>query len=86
MSTACYLHTDGPAEKGNQIIERYLWTFAVANKCRWDCLLSLVEFRYNSHVHQAHGMSPFQVDLQYNPRMPLDVMAGQSNPGLKVAL
>jgi hypothetical protein len=80
MSTAFHSQTDGLAEKANQIVERYFRTFAAANERRWDRLLSLAEFSYNSHVHQAHGMSPFEADLGYNARMPLDVMAAATKP------
>jgi hypothetical protein len=67
----------------NQIIERNLQTFAVTNEFRWDRLLGVAEFSYNSHIHQAHGMSPFKADLGYNPPMPFNVMAAaiKTQPG-----
>jgi hypothetical protein len=37
----------------------------------WDTLLAIPEFGYNSHCHQSIGMSPFEADLGYIPRMPL---------------
>jgi hypothetical protein len=78
MSTAFYPQTDGQAEKANGIVERYLRTFAADNERRWDRLLGLAEFSYNSHVHKATGMTPFEADIAENPRMPLDVMAAAS--------
>jgi hypothetical protein len=83
MSTAFHPETDGLAEKANEIVERYLRTFAAGNERKWDELLPLAEFSYNSHVHKAHGMTPFEADLGYNPRMPMDILAvtGQPKPG-----
>jgi hypothetical protein len=34
-----------------------------------------VEFPYNSHCHKSSGISPFEADLGYIPKMPLDTMA-----------
>ena len=82
MSSAFHPQTDGQAEKANSIVERYLRTFAAANERHWDRLLALAEFSYNSHVHKATGMSPFEADTAENPRMPLDVLAAASRrPG-----
>ena len=82
MSTAFHPQTDGQAEKANSIVERYLCTFAAANERHWDRLLALAEFSYNSHIHKATGMSPFEADTAENPRMPLDVLATASRrPG-----
>jgi hypothetical protein len=78
MSTAFHPQTDGQAEKANSIVERYLRSFTAGNERKWDRLLALAEFSYNSHVHKATGMSPFEADLTENPRMPLSVMAGAS--------
>jgi len=78
MSTAFHPQTDGEAEKANSIVERYLRSFTAGNERKWDRLLALAEFSYNSHVHKATGMSPFEADLTENPRMPLSVMAGAS--------
>ena len=75
MSTAFHPQTDGQAEKANSIVERYLRTFAAANERDWDRLLAMTEFSYNSHVHKAAGLSPFEADTTENPRMPLHVIA-----------
>jgi hypothetical protein len=81
MSTAFHPQTDGQAEKANSIVERYLRSFVAGNERKWDRMLALAEFSYNSHVHKATGMSPFEADLTQNPRMPLSVMAGTSRLG-----
>ena len=82
MSTAFHPQSDGQAEKANSIVERYLRTFPVANERHWDRLLALAEFSYNSHIHKATAMSPFEANTAENPRMPLDVLAAASRwPG-----
>ncbi|KAF8252139.1 hypothetical protein K440DRAFT_506635, partial [Wilcoxina mikolae CBS 423.85] len=59
MSTTFNLQTNVLVEKVNQIREWFLWIFAAANKHRWDHLLILVEFSYNSHMFRTYGMSSF---------------------------
>jgi len=41
----------------------------------WSWLLPLAEFTYNAAKHKAIGMSPFEVDIRYIPRLPLDLLA-----------
>ena len=38
-------------------------------------LLPLVEFTYNAAKHKAIGMVPFEADIGYIPRLPLDLLA-----------
>ena len=62
MFTAFHPQTDGQAQKANSIVKRYLRTFAAVNERHWDSLLALADFSYNSHVHKATRMSPFEAD------------------------
>ena len=64
MSTAFHPQTDGQVDKANSIVERYLRTFTTANECHWDRLLALAEFSYDSHIHKATGLSPFEADTR----------------------
>jgi hypothetical protein len=73
MSTAFHPQTDGQAEKANSVVERYLRAYAVSKD--WDQFLALAEFAYNASRHQSLEMSPFEADLGYIPRMPLDAVA-----------
>ena len=75
MSTAFHPQTDGQAEKANSIVERYLRAYATNRQRTWDRLLSLAEFAYNSTIQIAIGMTPFEADIGYVPRMPLDSIA-----------
>jgi hypothetical protein len=75
MSTAFHPQTDGQAEKANSMVERYLRAYTASRQGEWDQLLSLAEFAYNASRHQSLEMSPFEADLGYIPRMPLDAVA-----------
>jgi len=75
MSTAFHPQTDGLAEKANSIVERYLRAYKTNRQRSWDKLLSLAEFAYNSTIQTAIKMTPFEADIGYVPRMPLDTLA-----------
>jgi len=79
MSTAFHPQTDGQAEMANSIVERYLRSFVQTRPQEWDRLLSLAEFSYDAHRHQSTGLAPFEADLGYIPRLPMDVIA-ESRP------
>ena len=74
MSSAYHPQTDGQTEKVNHVIGTYLRAFSRHDPDRWDEILPLGEFAYNSSVHAATGSSPFELDLGYTPRMPVDVV------------
>ena len=38
-------------------------------------MLVLAEFTYNAAKHKAIGMLPFEADIGYIPRLPLDLLA-----------
>ena len=75
MSTAFHPQSDGQAEKANSIVETYLRAFASTEPTRWKHLLPLAEFAYNSARHSATKLAPFEADLGYIPRLPIDIMA-----------
>jgi hypothetical protein len=75
MSTAFHPQTDGQAEKANSIVERYLRAYAGERQNEAERLLTLAEFAYNAIRQKSIEMSPFEADLTYIPRMPLDALA-----------
>ena len=77
MSTAFHPQTDGQAEKANSIVERYLRSFVLTRPQERDRLLALAEFSYNAHRHKSTGLAPFEADLGYIPRLPMDIIAGR---------
>jgi hypothetical protein len=74
FSTTFYPHTDGLAEKANSTIKTFLRAYAVENVQNWDHLLPLAEFTYNSSKHKTTKRCPFEVDIGYVPRLPLDLL------------
>ena len=76
MSTAFHPQTDGQAEKANSIVERYLRAYTTDRQDDWDQMLAMAEFAYNASRQKSLEMSPFEADLGYIPRVPLDAVVG----------
>ena len=86
MSTAYHPQSDGQAEKANATLETFLKAYIAQLKSpeQWSRLLPLAEFTYNAAKHKAIGMSPFEADIGYVPRLPLDLLApGPRTPASK---
>ena len=79
FSTAFHPQTDGLAEKANGTVQTFLRAYASDNLQKWDRHLALAEFTYNSSKHKVTGLSPFEVDIGYVPRLPLDFLADSSS-------
>lgn len=79
-SSPFHPQTDGASEKANSVVMTFLRAF-VTSKPRWDKLLPLAEFVYNSSHHDSIGMSPFELDLGWKPRSPLDMIVNQGGVG-----
>jgi hypothetical protein len=77
MSTACHPQSDRQAEKSNATLETFLKAYIAQLPFpeQWTRLLPLAEFTYNAAKHKAIGMSPFEADIGYVPRLPLDLLA-----------
>jgi hypothetical protein len=46
----------------------------------WDEMLPLAEFAYNSSVHRSTKMTPFRLDLGWDPEIPLSALATAARP------
>ena len=77
MSTTYHPQSDGQAEKANATLEMFLKTYIsqLPRTEQWVRLLPLAEFAYNAAKHKAIGMAPFEADIGYVPRLPLDHLA-----------
>jgi len=77
MSTAYHPQSDGQAEKANATLETFLKAHIaqLPRPEQWVRLLPLAEFTYNAVKHKAIGMAPFETDIGYVPRLPLDLLA-----------
>jgi len=80
MSTAFHPETDGLSENSNKTVVRYLRGFTTHDQANWDDYLPLAEYGYNSSVHRSTKMTPFELDLGYEPPLPLDLIADLQRP------
>jgi hypothetical protein len=80
MSTAFHPEMDGLSESSNNMVIRYLRGFATQDQANWDDYLPLAKYAYNSSVHCSTKLTPFALDLGYEPRLPLDVIADLQRP------
>ena len=78
MSSSRHPQTDGASEIMNRMVENYLRCYCNYNQDNWDELLPGAEFAYNSATSENLGMSPFEVDLGWNPKSPLDMLVGNT--------
>jgi len=76
-STAYHPQSDGQVEKVNATLETFLKAYIAQLPFpgHWTQLLPLAEFTYNVARHKAIGMSPFEADIGYIPRLSLDLLA-----------
>ncbi len=72
LSTAFHPQTDGQTERQNSTMEQYLRAFVCWEQDDWVQWLSTAEFAYNNAKNSTTGMSPFEANLGYSPRMSWD--------------
>lgn len=75
MSTSRHPQTDGATEIMNHMIGNYLRCYCGFNQDYWDKLLTTAEFAYNSAKVESLKMSPFEMDLGWLPKSPLELLA-----------
>jgi hypothetical protein len=68
MSSSYHPQSDGQTERLNQTMETFLRCFVNSCPSKWIHWLSQVEYWYNSCVHSALGMSPFEALYGYKPK------------------
>lgn len=73
MSSTHHPQTDGTSEIMNRMVENYLRCYCSLRQDDWDEFLPAAEFAYNSAKSEELQATPFQVDLGWNPRGPLDM-------------
>jgi hypothetical protein len=61
MSSAYHPQTDGQTEIVNKALQQYLRCFVHQQPKEWGKYLHWAEWHYNTSIHSATGMSPFQV-------------------------
>jgi len=78
QSTAFHPQTDGQSEVMNRMVETYLRSYCSFHQDDWDLHLPLAEFSYSSAAHALTGVSPFVLDLGWQPRHPIDFLSKTS--------
>lgn len=79
MSTSHHPQTDGSSEITNRMIENYLRCFCDHNQQDWDRLLTSAEFAYNSSDIPHMNISPFELDIGWKPKSPLELLSSRSD-------
>jgi hypothetical protein len=72
LSTAYHPQTDGQTENANQWIDQRLRPFVNTFQDDWSSLIHQVDYTAANLPHDSTGLSPFQVELGYQPRMDID--------------
>jgi putative transposase len=83
MSTVFHTETDCLSENLNKTVVCYLRGFATHDQGNWDNYLPFAEYAYNSSIHRSTKQTPFELDLGYNPPLPLDLIADLQRPQAK---
>ncbi len=80
MSTSSHPQTDGSSEIKNRMVKILLKFYSNLERDDWDTLLTAAEFSSNSVQISRKGMSPFEVDLGWNPKSSVDFLIELSLP------
>lgn len=77
MATSHDPQTDGISEITNRMIGNYLRCFCDHNQGDWDTLLTSAEFAHNSANVSNMDISPFELDLGWKPKSPIELVCSQ---------
>lgn len=77
VSSSRHPQTDAAYEVMNRMLDNYLRCYRSHHQDELDDLLLSAKFAYNSSISDNFGMYPFEVDLGYVPRTPLQMTSGK---------
>jgi len=80
MPTAVLPDTEGLSENSKKTSVHYLGGFASHKQAYWDDYVPLAENAYNFSVHRSTKQTPLQLNLGYEPPLPLDLIADIQRP------
>jgi len=75
MARGLHLETDGLTENLNKMVIHYLHAFTTHNQANWDDYLTFGQYTLNPSVYCLTKQTPFELDLGYEPPLPLDLIA-----------
>lgn len=79
MSSAYHPQSDGQTEVLNRVIEQYLRSFVHQRPSSWGKFLLWAEWPYNTSIHTATGMTPYEVTFGKKPSSIPPYLPGTSN-------
>ncbi|RVW70701.1 Transposon Tf2-8 polyprotein [Vitis vinifera] len=89
FSTANHPQTDRQTERINGLLEEYLRHYVTATQKNWVDLMDTAQLCYNLQISSVTKMSPFELAIGVQPRMPLEVAKqktrGSSHAAYKLA-
>lgn len=77
MTVSFRARANGLTETNNRVMQDMLRSFVNESRKDWDLKLSALEIAYNSSVNESTGMTPFQLDIGMQPRLPMHIAAGR---------
>lgn len=83
MLTSRHPQTEGSTEIMNLTIENHLRCYCAFIQDNWDKLLCSAKFAYNSAQVNAMEMTPFEADLGWPPKSPLNSIANYAQDHLR---
>jgi hypothetical protein len=69
MISSYHPQSNGQTERVNQCMETFLRCFVNYCPKQWIKWISVAEFWYNTSLHSAIGMSPFEALYGHSPKM-----------------
>lgn len=78
MSSSYHPQTDGQTEVVNRTLEQYLRCFVDGQPRKWAEWIPWAEFSYNTSIHSATKISPFEAVYGTPPPTPLTYVPGTS--------
>ena len=73
FSTTNHPQTDGQTKMINALLKEYLMHYVTTTQKNWVDLLDTTQLCYNLQRNSAIRMSPFELAIGVQPRMPLEV-------------
>lgn len=67
----------------NRMIESFLRCYCSHRQTDWDLLLTSAEFAYNSSHVETMGCTPFELDLGWTPKSPIELLSEQPEEKLE---